>query len=204
MKKKKFDLERTLYAVLAIGCFFLLWWFLTTFTAVKETTPGPVAVLKLLGESFLKPIGGKVITGHLLTSLRRVLVGFSVATLIGIILGIAMGTSRWAEAIIKPIFELLRPIPPIAWISLVILPSCTPQIFAGMQVALSTSWMAVLAAEMVGAQEGCGWMIQRGSDTLNITLVMVGMIVIGIVGMLLAALMRTIERRLCSWNIMEE
>ena len=47
-------------------------------------------------------------------------------------------------------------------------------------------------------------MIQRGSDTLNITLVMVGMIVIGIVGMLLAALMRTIERRLCSWNIMEE
>ena len=159
MKKKKFDLERTLYAVLAIGCFFLLWWFLTTFTAVKETTPGPVAVLKLLGESFFKPIGGKVITGHLLTSLRRVLVGFSVATLIGIILGIAMGTSRWAEAIIKPIFELLRPIPPIAWISLVILPSCTPQIFAGMQVALSTSWMAVLAAEMVGAQEGCGWMI---------------------------------------------
>lgn len=260
MKKKKFDLERTLYAVLAIGCFFLLWWFLTTFTAVKETTPGPVAVLKLLGESFFQPIGGKVITGHLLTSLRRVLVGFSVATLIGIILGIAMGTSRWAEAIIKPIFELLRPIPPIAWISLVILffgigetskyilcgigaftnvtlnaytgaqnvdpeligcarmlgtserdiffrvilPSCTPQIFAGMQVALSTSWMAVLAAEMVGAQEGCGWMIQRGSDTLNITLVMVGMIVIGIVGMLLAALMRTIERRLCSWNIMEE
>ena len=50
-----------------------------------------------------------------------------------------------------------------------------------MQVALSTSWMAVLAAEMVGAQEGCGWMIQRGSDTLNITLVMVGMIVIGCV-----------------------
>ena len=85
----------------------------------------------------------------------------------------------------------------------VILPSCTPQIFAGMQVALSTSWMAVLAAEMVGAQEGCGWMIQRGSDTLNITLVMVGMIVIGLVGMLLATLMRTIERRLCSWNIME-
>lgn len=259
-KIKKIDPEKTLYAVAAIAFFFLLWWFLTTFTPVKETTPGPIEVLQLLISSFYTPIGNKVIIGHLLVSLRRVLVGFSVATIIGIVLGIAMGTSRWAEAIFKPIFELLRPIPPIAWISLVILffgigetskyilcgigaftnvtlnaytgaqnvdpeligcarmlgtserdiffrvilPSCTPQIFAGMQVALSTSWMAVLAAEMVGAQEGCGWMIQRGSDTLNITLVMVGMIVIGLVGMFLAALMRTIERRLCSWNIMEE
>ena len=259
-KIKKIDPEKTLYAVAAIASFFVLWWFLTTFTPVKETTPGPIEVLQLLLTSFYTPIGSEVIIGHLLVSLRRVLVGFSVATIIGIVLGIAMGTSRWAEAIFKPIFELLRPIPPIAWISLVILffgigetskyilcgigaftnvtlnaytgaqnvdpeligcarmlgtserdiffrvilPSCTPQIFAGMQVALSTSWMAVLAAEMVGAQEGCGWMIQRGSDTLNITLVMVGMIVIGLVGMFLAALMRTIERRLCSWNIMEE
>ncbi len=259
-KIKKIDPEKTLYAVAAIASFFVLWWFLTTFTPVKETTPGPIEVLQLLLTSFYTPIGSEVIVGHLLVSLRRVLVGFSVATIIGIVLGIAMGTSRWAEAIFKPIFELLRPIPPIAWISLVILffgigetskyilcgigaftnvtlnaytgaqnvdpeligcarmlgtserdiffrvilPSCTPQIFAGMQVALSTSWMAVLAAEMVGAQEGCGWMIQRGSDTLNITLVMVGMIVIGLVGMFLAALMRTIERRLCSWNIMEE
>ena len=259
-KIKKIDPEKTLYAVAAIASFFVLWWFLTTFTPVKETTPGPIEVLQLLLTSFYTPIGSEVIVGHLLVSLRRVLVGFSVATIIGIVLGIAMGTSRWAEAIFKPIFELLRPIPPIAWISLVILffgigetskyilcgigaftnvtlnaytgaqnvdpeligcarmlgtserdiffrvilPSCTPQIFAGMQVALSTSWMAVLAAEMIGAREGCGWMIQRGSDTLNITLVMVGMIVIGLVGMFLAALMRTIERRLCSWNIMEE
>lgn len=259
-KIKKIDPEKTLYAVAAIASFFVLWWLLTTFTPVKETTPGPIEVLQLLLTSFYTPIGSEVIVGHLLVSLRRVLVGFSVATIIGIVLGIAMGTSRWAEAIFKPIFELLRPIPPIAWISLVILffgigetskyilcgigaftnvtlnaytgaqnvdpeligcarmlgtserdiffrvilPSCTPQIFAGMQVALSTSWMAVLAAEMIGAQEGCGWMIQRGSDTLNITLVMVGMIVIGLVGMFLAALMRTIERRLCSWNIMEE
>ena len=259
MKKKKMDKEAIVYAVLAIGCFFLFWWFITTFTPAKETTPGPWPVLQLLVQSFTEPIGTYTIIGHLMISLRRVLVGFGVATVLGIILGIAMGTSDWARAIIKPIFELLRPIPPIAWISLVILffgigetskyilcgigaftnvtlnaytgaqnvdpeligcarmlgtserdiffrvilPSCTPQIFAGMQVALSTSWMAVLAAEMVGAQEGCGWMIQRGSDTLNITLVMVGMIVIGCVGMLLAAVMRVIERRLCSWNVMD-
>ena len=119
--KKKFDMEKTAYAVLAIACFFLAWWLITTFTPAGETTPGPIEVIRLLFESFYTPIGNHVITGHLLVSLRRVLVGFSVATVLGIVLGIAMGTSRWAEAIFKPIFELLRPIPPIAWISLVIL-----------------------------------------------------------------------------------
>ena len=39
MKKKRFDPEKTIYAVVAIGCFFVLWWFLTTFTPVKNTTP---------------------------------------------------------------------------------------------------------------------------------------------------------------------
>ena len=161
--------------------------------------------------------------------------GYTVAAVSGIVVGLSMGTSRYAEAIIKPLFELIRPIPPIAWIPLVILwfgvgelpkysiifigsvtnitlnaytgaqrvdptligcarmfgtsdrdiflwvivPSSLPQIFAGMQVALSTAWMAVLAAEMVGAQEGCGWIILRGSDTTNIPLVLVGMAVIG-------------------------
>ena len=199
------------------------------------------------------------IYGHLYYSLRRVLVGYTVAAVSGIMVGISMGTSRYAEAIIKPLFELIRPIPPIAWIPLVILwfgvgelpkyaiifigsftnitlnaytgaqrvdptligcarmlgtsdrdiflrvilPSSLPQIFAGMQVALSTAWMAVLAAEMVGAQEGCGWIILRGSDTTNIPLVLVGMVVIGVVGLVLATLMREAERRLCSWNRMD-
>ena len=181
------------------------------------------------------------------------------AAVSGIVVGISMGTSRYAEAIIKPLFELIRPIPPIAWIPLVILwfgvgelpkyaiifigsftnitlnaytgaqrvdptligcarmlgtsdrdiflrvilPSSLPQIFAGMQVALSTAWMAVLAAEMVGAQEGCGWIILRGSDTTNIPLVLVGMVVLGVVGLVLATLMREAERRLCSWNRMD-
>ena len=112
MKKKKMDKEAIVYAVLAIGCFFLFWWFITTFTPAKETTPGPWPVLQLLVQSFTEPIGTYTIIGHLMISLRRVLVGFGVATVLGIIFGIAMGTSDWARAIIKPIFELLRPIPP--------------------------------------------------------------------------------------------
>lgn len=238
--------EKSVYAALAIATFFLAWAFITTFTAARETTPGPVQVIRLLFTSFFEPIGRYTIYGHLYYSLRRVLVGYTVAAVSGIVVGISMGTSRYAEAIIKPLFELIRPIPPIAWIPLVILwfgvgelpkyaiifigsftnitlnaytgaqrvdptligcarmlgtsdrdiflrvilPSSLPQIFAGMQVALSTAWMAVLAAEMVGAQEGCGWIILRGSDTTNIPLVLVGMVVIGVVGLVLATLMR--------------
>lgn len=259
MKKKKINKEEIIFAILSIAAFFVLWWFITSFTAAKATTPGPWPVIQLLVRSFTEPVGTYTIIGHLAISLRRVIVGFGIATAAGIAAGIAMGTSDWARAILKPIFELLRPIPPIAWIPLVILffgigetskyvmtgigaftnvtlntytaaqnvdqelvgaarmlgtsergiffrvilPSCTPQIFAGMQVGLSTSWMAVLAAEMVGAKDGCGWMIIRGNDTLNITLVMVGMIIVGVVGLFLATVMRKIEGRLCEWNRMD-
>ncbi len=259
MKKLSEKTEKTIYGILAIATFFLLWAFITTFTAAKETTPGPIEVVKLLFSSIFNPIGKYTIYGHLYFSLKRVLVGYIVASLLGIIVGISMGTSKYAEAIIKPIFEIIRPIPPIAWIPMVILwfgvgelpkyaiifigsftnvtlnaytgakrvdpqligcakmlgtsdkdiflrvilPSSLPQIFAGLQVALSTAWMAVLAAEMVGAQEGCGWIILRGSDTTNIPLVLVGMVVIGLVGLFLATVMRVAERRLCSWNRMD-
>ena len=113
--------EKSVYAALAIATFFLAWAFITTFTAARETTPGPVQVIRLLFTSFFEPIGRYTIYGHLYYSLRRVLVGYTVAAVSGIVVGISMGTSRYAEAIIKPLFELIRPIPPIAWIPLVIL-----------------------------------------------------------------------------------
>lgn len=82
----------------------------------------------------------------------------------------------------------------------VILPSTVPQIFNGMQVGFSVSWMGVLAAELVSSYAGIGWVIIRGSDTANIEQVMTGMIVIGLVGLILSSLMRYIERRLTIWN----
>ncbi len=83
----------------------------------------------------------------------------------------------------------------------VILPSATPYIFAGLQVSLSTSWMAVLAAEMISSYEGAGWIINMGMQTGDTTLILVGMVSIAIVGFLLANVMRILERSLCSWTI---
>ncbi len=56
----------------------------------------------------------------MLRSVLLVTMGFVVASSIGVALGLAMGASRTVEALVNPIFLLLRPIPPLAWIPLAI------------------------------------------------------------------------------------
>jgi taurine transport system permease protein len=57
---------------------------------------------------------------HVLHSLKLVAMGFAVAVAVGVPLGLLMGYSRRAEALLNPAFLLLRPIPPLAWIPLAI------------------------------------------------------------------------------------
>ncbi|MEN9631040.1 MAG: hypothetical protein RJA10_4268 [Pseudomonadota bacterium] len=57
---------------------------------------------------------------HVLRSVLLVTMGFSVAAAVGVALGLAMGASRRVEAFVNPIFLVLRPIPPLAWIPLAI------------------------------------------------------------------------------------
>jgi NitT/TauT family transport system permease protein/taurine transport system permease protein len=82
--------------------------------------PRPDEVLKAL--VFIQEEGygnGKLIQ-HILHSLKLVMMGFVVAVSVGVSLGVLMGHSRRAEAFINPVFLLLRPIPPLAWIPLAI------------------------------------------------------------------------------------
>ena len=58
---------------------------------------------------------------HILHSLKLVAMGFLFAITVGVPLGLLMGWSRRAEALLNPIFLLIRPIPPLAWIPLAIL-----------------------------------------------------------------------------------
>src|SRR6202035_5000804 len=58
---------------------------------------------------------------HILHSLNLVVLGFLVAVGTGVPLGLLMGWSPRAEALINPVFLLIRPIPPLAWIPLAIL-----------------------------------------------------------------------------------
>lgn len=74
------------------------------------------------------------------------------------------------------------------------------QIFAGIRTSTSTAWMVVLAAEMLGANKGVGFLVVRGMEGNDLPLVLVAMITIGVIGALLAIITGFIERRLCPWD----
>lgn len=63
---------------------------------------------------------GNTITVHFFTSLKLVVLGFLVSCIVGIPLGLMMGFFNFANKLFTPIFEIIRPIPPLAWIPIVI------------------------------------------------------------------------------------
>lgn len=75
------------------------------------------AFMHLAGRGY----GGGDLAQHVYQSLRLVVMGFLFAIATGVPLGLLMGWSRRAEAFINPIFLIIRPIPPLAWIPLAIL-----------------------------------------------------------------------------------
>ena len=79
--------------------------------------PGPL-VVALEG---VRLLGSGALVRHAAASLGRVLVGLGAGSLVGILLGYLMGTRSWARDLFEPVVELLRPIPPLAWIPLAIL-----------------------------------------------------------------------------------
>lgn len=249
--------ETVCYFCLSLVGLLLIWELAVRFTDLSRVMPSPLEVFAFLGKSFLQDIGSKILPFHIWASLKRVFIGYFLACAIGIPVGILIGCSESCRAVIKPIFELLRPIPGLAWIPLAILwfgigerskyfiicisaivsiilntysgarqvdpiltgaaqmlgadkwqiflnvtlPASVPQIFAGLQVGLSSSWMAVIAAEMISANEGAGWIIITGMESGNTVQILAGMISIGFVGLILATTLRNAERRLCIWNI---
>lgn len=82
-----------------------------------ENIPEPLVVW----EAFTKHIAGTEFYIHLAVSVQRILIGYSIAVLLGVSLGLAMGRSRTAQDILMPYVEILRPIPAVAWIPLAIL-----------------------------------------------------------------------------------
>ena len=82
--------------------------------------PSPPEVWEALRQIAVRGYAGGTLVFQCWYSLRLVLLGFAVAVATGVPLGLWMGWSRRAEALINPAFLLIRPIPPLAWIPLAI------------------------------------------------------------------------------------
>ena len=74
-----------------------------------------------------------------------------------------------------------------------------PYIFAGIRIGLGVGWMCVVAAEMMGARNGLGYMIQLNRVIFEIPNIVVGMITIGIIGFVINEIMRVVEAWLLPW-----
>jgi ABC-type nitrate/sulfonate/bicarbonate transport system permease component len=167
-----------------------------------------------------------------------------------------MALNRYVDAIVKPVFDLIKPMPPIAWVSIAILwfgigepskifiivvgtfvpcllnayngvrliepqlydvvrmlggnrrdeilhvcfPAAFPAIFAGLQISLSCAWTCVLAAELVSARSGLGFIILLGMTQSKPALIVGGMVVIAMVAWLTTLLVSGLEKVLCPWK----
>lgn len=100
-----------------------LWYLFTTITPIVNPGrfPAPVDFLRALKQITDTGYADGTLVTHVLHSLKLVIVSFLVAIAVGIPTGLLMGWSLRAEALINPIFSMLRPVPPLAWIPLAIL-----------------------------------------------------------------------------------
>lgn len=121
MVKTQSKWKKLLSGAISIFVFLVLWQLLVQLTDLGKIMPGPVEVIAKLLDSFVHPIGRYTIFGHILWSLSRSMTGFLLGCLAGIATGLLMARYRLVEAIVRPFTEMIRPIPPIAWISLAIL-----------------------------------------------------------------------------------
>ncbi|HUL56894.1 MAG TPA: ABC transporter permease [Usitatibacter sp.] len=78
--------------------------------------PTPLAVAERFVELTQKPFAGYTIQQHLVSSVGRYLMGFGLAALVGVPLGLAMGWFRWLDEVVSPLFEAVRFVAPIAWV----------------------------------------------------------------------------------------
>lgn len=217
----------------------------------------PLAVLRMIIAKFTdKTPDGALLLDHILASLQVVLTGYLIAVVIAIPLGLFMGWYRLCDRFVRPLFEIIRPIPSIAWIPIIVLflgigvqakaviiffgsfiailintytgirltnpvlinvaktcgasnfrvfcnvgiPSALPMIFAGLRIAIGASWATVVAAEMLAASKGLGYMISLGRAFMRVDLIMSGIIVIGMLGFISSVLVGVLENAILKWR----
>lgn len=111
-------LHATLKKIFVILAAIALWQGLySLFPINTHLIPPPIDIARSFTDSLMT---GEII-GHLFTSISRVLIGFSIAAIIAIPTALFLGYYEKINALVEPLIEVLRPIPPIAWIPIAIL-----------------------------------------------------------------------------------
>jgi len=237
--------KKTVLPFITLFFILLLWELVTRFSGwSRNVFPGSIAVLTSMGEL----IANGTLLKNTVASLFRVSIGFSLAVVLGVPLGIILGRVEIAKLLFNPLIQFLRPISPLAWIPLamlwfgigdppaifliflasffpmvvstsvavesikptyfqvaanfnftrvevltkIVIPAIIPQVITALRMTIAIAWLVVVAAEMIAVQSGLGYLILDARNALRMDYVMVAMIVIGIIGLLLDFIMRSL------------
>ena len=127
-KKYEFSLIRALKSeyflyIVSLVSFFGLWQWAATSNVFgySSALATPFQVVESLHDLSVNKLSGLGLLEHLWISTRRVIIGFLIAAGFGIPLGLFMAFNETFRAIVKPIFDMFKPMPPLAWISVAIL-----------------------------------------------------------------------------------
>jgi NitT/TauT family transport system permease protein len=247
----------TLISVLSVAAAILFWTAAThTGFLSRNTIPAPNDLVSEFIVLMRQGYSGSPLWEHVVASLGRTLGGLVLAILVGTPLGLLVGYSRTASAILEPFFSIVRPMPAIAFIPLVILyfgigefskvvlifftsmlhmvihasagvrsvpkellrvarnyglkskdlflhvilPASMPHVMTGIRTTTAISWALVVAAELVGAQQGLGYMVMDAATFFKINDIYVGIILIGLIGFALELFEKRLEKRLLHWR----
>ena len=120
---KKKLIRKILLGCVGVGIFLGVWQLLMSMGVISErtmSTPGQVLETFIYKLRSADP-DGATLQEHFLSSFKLAMIGFITAMVIGIPMGLVMGYFKASRLLLNPMFEVIRPIPPIAWIPIVIL-----------------------------------------------------------------------------------
>ncbi|KAF0862311.1 taurine ABC transporter permease TauC [Pseudomonas sp. LD120] len=244
-------------SVLTLIALLALWWAVTASDLIEPLfLPPPAAVLQ---KGWLLATSGymdSTLWQHLAASLQRIGLALGCAVLTAIPMGIAIGANRIARGVLDPLIEFYRPIPPLAYLPLiviwcgigelskvlliylaifapiaiatatgvrtvdpaklraaqslgatraqlirhVILPSALPEILTGVRIGLGVGWSTLVAAELIAATSGLGFMVQSAAQFLVTDVVLLGILVIALIAFAMEMGLRALQRKLVPWH----
>lgn len=235
-----------------------VWWAITALKLIAPLfLPAPQQVFhQLLTIASAQGFMDATLWQHLAASLTRIVIALLAAVLIGVPAGILMGLNETARGILDPLIELYRPVPPLAYLPLmviwfgigetskilliylaifapvamsalagvksaqqvrlraarslganrwqvlwfVILPGALPEILTGLRIGLGVGWSTLVAAELIAATRGLGFMVQSAGEFLATDVVLAGIVVIALIAFTLELGLRALQRRLTPWH----
>ena len=217
--------------------------------------PSPHNVWAAFGDTLQNGYKGLPLIQHIGASMWRVVIALVMALSTAVPLGLASGYFKLVQAILDPFIEFYRPLPPLAYYTLlviwlgiedaskiallflagfaplyiamvsgvrrvprdrvnaalslgasqwqvftqIIFPSCLPELFTGLRTALGFMYTTLVAAEMVAAVSGIGWMVLDASKFLRSDIIFVGIIIMGIIAIALDLGLRWLQNRYLPW-----